>query len=145
MLVRFQLFEGIRINSRICRSTPAAPTHRPDGAKKFRMSIEYFKTCLTTRFEPHSIPQIASILQGANSLTLGGESRTFNVSTYEGFDSAVKALKWICTIHDGMTFAGSFSELKDLKDGLTVSVSYKARAVHVVYRAGAQPFGTPQT
>jgi hypothetical protein len=109
------------------------------------MSIEYFMACLTTEFEPHSIPQIAAILQGANSLTLGGDSRTFNVSTYEGFDLAVKALKWICTIHDGMTFAGEFSELKDLKDGLTVSVNYKARAVHVVYREGAQPFGTPKT
>jgi len=109
------------------------------------MSIEYFMACLTTDFEPHSIPQIAAILHGVNSLTLGGCSRTFNVSTYEGFDLAAKALKWICTIHEGMTFTGDFSGLKDLKDGLTVSVNYKERFVQVVYREGAQPFCTPQT
>lgn len=106
--------------------------------------------CLTTEFEPHSIPQIAAILQGANKVANGGDSRTFNVSTYEGFDLAVKALKWICTIHDGMTFTGDFSGKKDLKDGLRISVGFNtgyisARSVSVVYRAGAQPFGTPQT
>lgn len=101
--------------------------------------------CLTTEFEPHSIPQIAAILQGANRLTSGGDSRTFNVSTYEGFDLAVKALKWICTIHDGMTFTGEFSGKKDLKDGVRISAHYKGRFVGVVYREGAQPFGTPTT
>lgn len=109
------------------------------------MSVNYFMACLTTTFEPHSIPQIAAILQGANRLTQGGRSRTYNASTYEGFDLAVKALKWICTIHEGMTFTGDFSEKKDLKDGLMVSVNYNTRFVQVVYRAGAQPFCTPQT
>ena len=109
------------------------------------MNIEYFKTCLTTEFEPHSIPQIAAILQGANKLTSGGHSRTYTVSTYEGFDTAVKALKWICTIHDGMEFTGDFAGKKDLKDGVKVSVKLNGRFVEVVYRAGAQPFGTPTT
>lgn len=115
------------------------------GQKNFSMSIEYFKTCLTTEFEPDSIPQIAAILQAANKLASGGRSRTYTVSTYEGFDAAVKALKWICTIHDGMTFTGDFAGKKDLKDGVRISVHYKGGFVEVVYRAGAQPFGTPTT
>ena len=113
--------------------------------KNIRMNIEYFKTCLTTEFEPDSIPQIAAILQGANKLTSGGRSRAYTVSTYEGLDTAVKALKWICTIHDGMAFTGDFAGKKDLKDGVRISVHYKGGFVGVVYREGAQPFGTPQT
>ena len=109
------------------------------------MSIEYFKTCLETEFDPDSIPQIAAILQGANRLALDDRSRTYTVSTYEVFDLAVKALTWICTIHDGMTFTGDFAGKKDLKDGVRISVHYKRGFVEVVYRAGAQPFGTPTT
>lgn len=109
------------------------------------MNIEYFKTCLTTEFDPDSIPQIAAILQGANRLALDDRSRTYTVSTYEVFDLAVKALKWICTIHDGMDFTGDFAGKKDLKDGVRISVHYKGGFVGVVYREGAQPFGTPTT
>jgi len=109
------------------------------------MCIEHFKMWLKTEFEPHSIPQIAAILQAANKLTSGGRSRTYNVSTYEALDTAVKALKWICTIHDGMTFTDDFAGKKDLKDGVRISVHYKGGFVVVVYREGAQPFGTPTT
>lgn len=115
------------------------------SGKKLFMCIEHFKMWLKTEFEPDSIPQIAAILQAANKLASGGRSRTYTVSTYEGFDAAVKALKWICTIHDGMTFTGDFAGKKDLKDGVRISVHYKGGFVEVVYRAGAQPFGTPTT